>query len=111
MLSANNVQQKKLNRRPRQALWGVTYKILGETVQIELRFKREAAQEMYALTKATNTTIMRLEEINFLITSTARLSVEDDTSTCKKKKPDKIIDVVCSHLHYFFFFMRFFFVL
>ncbi|GJZ41585.1 cyclin-U4-1-like protein [Tanacetum coccineum] len=37
----------------------------GESLQNEFRLKREAAQEMYAMTKAKDATIVRLEEMRF----------------------------------------------
>lgn len=54
--SANHEKPNKSEPR------GVTRKILVEGVQNELRLKR---QEMYVMTKAKDTTIMKLEEVKF----------------------------------------------
>ncbi|GJR78513.1 hypothetical protein Tco_0149298 [Tanacetum coccineum] len=62
-----------------------------------LRLKWEATQEMYVMTKAKDATIMRLEEIKFLSTSTAGLSDDDAfIINMQKEETRKNIDVMCS---------------
>nr|GFA75942.1 hypothetical protein [Tanacetum cinerariifolium] len=56
----------------------------GELMEQELRLKREAAERGFETQAEKDRTLMRLEELRFLATSTKDL--DDDNAYCKKQK-------------------------
>ena len=69
--------REKTKSKTTSSIAGSNLPNFKDNLQNEFSIKREAAQSVYKVVKEKDQTIMRLEEINFHVTSTKDMSNED----------------------------------